>query len=447
MKTRYKHKKSNTITRSKHKYRNRTKSNKFNKPKEKTSSKLIKILFIIFLIILLIIQSIPFKKSKMSFQDLQKYQSSVLPEIKAFEKSLNLSINDIQEFRQINRENKLIEENVKFKLSKKPDISVILTIHNQDHILHKGIRSIQNQSLKNIEIIIIDDCSEDDSLEKIKAYQKEDPRIILISHESNEGAIKSRSEGIRIAKGKYITSIDGDDAFAHKDILKNSLFIAQKADLDAVEFPGAVFLGGIITWKVYDYGSSNISRIIYQPELRNKFFFRIGKDLYWVKNRVIWGKLIKNELFQKILKYIGSEYTEDYNNNGEDLIMSLSLQHLAQSYYVMKEIGYYYTFLLGRRKSFTKKKTCKDNCKIKEDFGRFKLTKFLMEKSNNCKKEKLAAFFEITQIVHHYHYTNKTVYKTIVHVYDKLLEWGDLNNKHKNYIISLKNKAVQAMNS
>ena len=78
------------------------------------------------------------------------------------------------------------------------------------------MRSIQNQSLKNIEIIKIDDCSLDNSL-----FQKEDERIILITHDANEGTIKSRNDGIRKAKGKYITIVDGDDALIHKDILKN----------------------------------------------------------------------------------------------------------------------------------------------------------------------------------------------------------------------------------
>jgi len=396
-------------------------------------------------VIIFNIQLFLFKKH---FISLKEYQTSVFPEILAFEINLNLSIKVFNEFIKINSENKLIEENIKFKLCRNPDISVIVTIHNEDHTLHKVIRSIQNQSLKNIEIIIIDDCSEDNSLEKIKLYQKEDPRIILISHESNEGTIKSRSDGIRIAKGKYITSIDGDDAFAHKDILKNSLYIAEKADLDAVEFPGAIFYDGRLKKVIYNYGSLNISHIIYQPELRTKFIVKLNKNISWIKNRVIWGKLIKNELFQKILNYIGPEYTEDFINNAEDVIMSFSLFHLAKSYYVMREIGYYYTFLQGRRRKFTKKRRCKDNDKIKEDFGRIKLTKFLLEKSNNDEKEQSAAFFEIieNERERHHNYKNKSIYSNIIHVYDKILKCRNLDIEKKKIIISLKNRIFQKLN-
>ena len=409
---------------------------------KKCFSLFIKIIFIIYLLIIFNNLLIQLNKSQIY---LKEYQASVFPEIESFEKNINLSLKVFNGFRQINSENKLIEENTKFEISKNPDISIIMTIHNEDHILHKGIRSIQNQSLKNIEIIIIDDFSEDNSSEIIKEYQKEDPRILLISHNTNEGKIKSRSDGIKIAKGKYITLIDGDDAFAHKDILKNSLFIAKKADLDAVEFPGAIFYGGRIGKIIYNYGALNISQIIYQPELRTIFIVERNKNIFVLKNRVIWGKLIRNELFQKILKYIGPKYTEDYINDAEDVIMSLSLYHLAKSYYVMKEIGYYYTFLQGRRKSSIKK-IRKNNSKIKEEYGRFKLIKFLMEKSNGDEKEKSAVFYEIAVISHHYYFTDKSIYLTIIHIYDKILEWGNLNIEQKKYIISLKNKALQKMN-
>ena len=119
----------------------------------------------------------------------------------------------------------IIEGNKFFKKSDNPDVSIIITLYNQAHCIHKAIRSIQNQSLKNLEIIITDDCSFDNSIEVIKQIQKEDERIILISHDTNEGTLKSRFDAIKIAKGKYITIVDGDDAPLHKDILNNCLYI------------------------------------------------------------------------------------------------------------------------------------------------------------------------------------------------------------------------------
>ena len=107
----------------------------------------------------------------------KQYQLNVLPEIKSFEDNLTLNQEIFYEFRRINSENKLLEENPNFKESINPDVTVVMTMYNQAHCIYKGLRSVQNQSLKNIEIIIIDDCSEDNSTDVIKEYQKEDPRI------------------------------------------------------------------------------------------------------------------------------------------------------------------------------------------------------------------------------------------------------------------------------
>ena len=239
-------------------------------------------------------------------KSLKDYQAKVLPEIILFEKNLNLNKKTFNDFRKINSKNILIGGIHKYNRNFAPDVSIIMTMYNQAHCIHKGLRSIQNQSIKNIEIIIIDDCSEDNSTDVIKEYQKDDQRIILIAHDTNEGEMKSRVDGIREAKGKYITIIDGDDALIHKDILKNSLFIAQKAKLDAVEFRGLLYLKGKPIQLIYNYHNRNISNILYQPELRFKFIE------YGFINRAIWGKLIKNELFKKILEYLGPEFTEDY---------------------------------------------------------------------------------------------------------------------------------------
>ncbi len=256
----------------------------------------------------------------------------------------NISLEEIDSFRQFSRDKKFIEQNPNFQKSENPILTVIMTMHNQAHCIHKCLRSIQNQSIKNIEILIMDDCSTDNTTETINEFQKEDPRIVLISHDMNEGPIKTRSDGVRFAKGTYVTIIDGDDAFIHKDILKNCLYIAQKGNIDVVEFRGAFFLNGKFKGIVNDYNYINVENILYQPELRVKFFYKTGKYKLTLINRVIWGKFIKKNIFIELLNYIGSEYVNEYINYAEDCIMALGIYHIAKSYYVMKEIGYYYAF-------------------------------------------------------------------------------------------------------
>ena len=76
-----------------------------------------------------------------------QYQSKILPEINSFENSINITLDEMKEFLDINSNNELIEKN-NFKRCSNPDVSIIMTMYNQAHCIHKGIRSIQNQSLK-----------------------------------------------------------------------------------------------------------------------------------------------------------------------------------------------------------------------------------------------------------------------------------------------------------
>ena len=165
---------------------------------------IIKIIFLTFLIVTY--QSIcSFFIREIPVKSFQQNEISILKEIIYFEHNfnLNLSTNEYEEFRAINSQNKLIDDNIIFLKPKNPEITVIMTIYNQANCFYICLRSIQNQTIKNIEIIIVDDCSSDNSTEIIKQYQKEDPRIILLKHYSNKGKIKARSDGIRKAKGKY----------------------------------------------------------------------------------------------------------------------------------------------------------------------------------------------------------------------------------------------------
>ena len=374
-------------------------------------------------------------------------KNPIFQEIVSFENDLNLTPKIFDEFRKINCDNKLLEENIKFKKSWFPDISIIITIYNQAEFIHKSLRSVQNQSLKNIEIIFIDDCSLDNSLEIIKEYQKEDERIILISHDTNEGEIKSRTDGIRTAKGKYITIIDGDDALIHKDILKNSLYIAQKANLDVVEFISRIYFRKHKP-KNYDYASLNVTHILYQPELKEKFFQKIDKNRYYLMNRVIWAKLIKRKVFKQLLDYIGSEYVDDYINEAEDTLMAVGLFNFAKSYYVMKEVGYYYSSEGKKQAKIIENKVCKVNNKLKK-MGFFKYLKFLIEHTSINDDDKIRTYSEFSVLS-----INKIFimilddrhYKLIFYVLDKLLEWNCLEQSQRINIINFKNKVIDKRN-
>lgn len=101
---------------------------------------------------------------------------NITKEIEKFFFGRNLSSKEISDYHLFS-ENILFDP-IKYKTSESPDVYVILAVSNQAHCIHKGLRSIQNQSLKNIEIIVSVDCTEDNSTEVIKKYIEEDERII-----------------------------------------------------------------------------------------------------------------------------------------------------------------------------------------------------------------------------------------------------------------------------
>ena len=258
----------------------------------------------------------PPKISKNTFNEIVSYMNI----------NSNISLDEIYSFRQLNIQKKFTDFNHYFQKSENPIITVIVTMHNQAHLIHTCLRSIQNQSIKNLEILIIDDCSTDNSTETINEFQKEDPRIVLFTHIMNEGKIKSRTDGVRLAKGTYITIIDGDDSFAHEDILKHALFIAQKGNLDVVEFQEAYIINKQFKLVSNDYTLLNLTNIVFQPELSTKFFIISDNEgIRAIQSRSICAKLIKNEVFKETLKFIGTKYTEDFILEYEDNIMYVGL--------------------------------------------------------------------------------------------------------------------------
>ncbi len=90
-------------------------------------------------------------------------------------------------------------------------ISAIVPVYNVEKYIQKCLESLINQTLQNIEIICVDDCSTDKSTSIIEQYMQLDKRIKLIKNNINSGASYTRNKGINHANGEYIGFIDGDD--------------------------------------------------------------------------------------------------------------------------------------------------------------------------------------------------------------------------------------------
>lgn len=108
---------------------------------------------------------------------------------------------------------------------KQPLISVIMSTYNDELYIEESLRSILNQTLADFELIIYDDCSTDHTVEKIRAFH--DPRIQLICNEENCGLTKNLNKGLRIARGKYIARMDGDDISEQTRFEKQVAFLEE----------------------------------------------------------------------------------------------------------------------------------------------------------------------------------------------------------------------------
>jgi len=108
----------------------------------------------------------------------------------------------------------------------RPLVSVLMSVYNNEKYILDSIKSIIKQSYKNIEIIIINDCSDDKSRELIRSFN--DSRIKLYDNKKNIGLTKSLNKGIKKCRGKYIARIDADDIMHPKRIEKQVEFMEKK---------------------------------------------------------------------------------------------------------------------------------------------------------------------------------------------------------------------------
>lgn len=111
-----------------------------------------------------------------------------------------------------------------------PLVTVIMPAYNAARFIDKAIESVVSQSLSDWELLVIDDCSTDDTY--YLASQYKDPRICVLRNEENSGVAKTRNRGIELAKGIHIAFLDSDDIW-HPQKLQKQLekMEAEKADL------------------------------------------------------------------------------------------------------------------------------------------------------------------------------------------------------------------------
>lgn len=106
-------------------------------------------------------------------------------------------------------------------------ISVIIPCYNCRNYIEHTLRSVQAQTLAPMEIILIDDCSSDDTISVLKSFAKEDSRIKIFANKHNKGVSYSRNYGVNVAKGDWIAFLDSDDQWTSDKLEKQMAMLME----------------------------------------------------------------------------------------------------------------------------------------------------------------------------------------------------------------------------
>jgi len=125
-------------------------------------------------------------------------------------------------------------------MKEQPLVSITMSTYNVEAFIKESLDCIVNQTLKNIEIICIDDGSTDTTLAILNDYATKDKRIKVVAKNENEGLAVARNEALALATGKYISFIDGDDLM-DVDLFRKAFELAEKTNAEMVLWDYAVF--------------------------------------------------------------------------------------------------------------------------------------------------------------------------------------------------------------
>jgi glycosyltransferase involved in cell wall biosynthesis len=276
------------------------------------------------------------------------------------------------------------------KLKKKiPKVSIISAIYNREKFITRFIRCMQSQSFKDIEIILVDDNSFDNSVKLIEKYKKDEKRIILIKNKKNRGTFVARNLGILKSKGKYIIIPDPDDIIS-KDIIEICYKYGEKYHYDIIRFNMYLEKGNIANENYY---ISRKNRPIYQTELSTYLFY--GNNELKQTDFYIANKFVKKKVYIKSLNSLNEFYLYMFMTSMEDNLMNYLLHRTAKSFYYLPKVGYMY---LKTSESITEK----DMLFQKKIKFIFIYLKFIFEFSKNTKYEKDMVNYRLTRMCKYY---------------------------------------------
>ena len=232
--------------------------------------------------------------------------------------------------------------------NKNPYISICLPALNMEKYIEQTLLSIINQSFQDFEIIIINDNSNDNTINILNKLFLEDSRIKIINHTINKGVYYSRMEAILNSNGKFIILMDPDDMFLNENLFKELYEYNLKNNLDVIEFTVYHQIEGrrniIYPKKHFENHYHNFSKkIINQPQL-SKLLFKVPNKNYYSYSicRNVWNKMIRKEIFALVHEFIGLDYFNKFVITADDMVINLIIYHFAHNYSNINLPGYMY---------------------------------------------------------------------------------------------------------
>ena len=243
-------------------------------------------------------------------------------------------------------------------------ISIIVPVYNVEKYLEKCIESIINQNYRNIEIILVDDGSKDNSGNICDKYAEKDSRIKVI-HKKNGGLSDARNSGLEVAKGKYVGFVDSDD-FIAKDMYEYLFKLMKNND-------------ACISVCNYEKKWENISKKNEEKNFVKDYDIALNSSealKYIVDDKILksyaCNKLYKIELFQDVRYPLGL--------NMEDIATTYKLIYNSNKIVIGNEIKYYYVQRKGSILNSKKSKYYIDYFKV--FYERFLFLRNKLIKSN-----------------------------------------------------------------
>jgi len=238
--------------------------------------------------------------------------------------------------------NSILIDKKEYPLLNNPKISIIMPLYNGGNYLHYSLRSIQNQKMKEIEIILIDDNSSDDTLLKVYNFMKEDSRIRLIKNNVNRRILYSKSMGALNAKGKYIIILDQDDMFIREDLFDTLYYEAEKNNLDLIQIRDINLNKFYFDLKekvncpnkhyIFPKKKFNFTHYENQSQLKNEMF--VDDNIF-----LLWGLFIKADIYKNAIYHLWPVIINYQIIHHEDFIITSMIVILAKNYKYLNNFG------------------------------------------------------------------------------------------------------------